>query len=94
MNVRYTEEALGEVADILDYIARNNPIAAYEISLAIEGTVAAIRQQPRLARVVYSGQVRAFPIGDYPYRIFYEVKLVEIVIRNVRHTRRRSLEGK
>ena len=94
MRVRYTEEALAEVADILNYIARDNPIAADEVSLAIEDTVAMIRGQPRLARVVYHGQVRAFPVGEYPYRIFYQAKPDEIVIRNVRHTRRqRPWEG-
>ena len=51
---------MAEVADILKYIARDNPIATNKVSLAIEDTVAMIRGQPQLARVVYHGQVRHF----------------------------------
>jgi plasmid stabilization system protein ParE len=94
MKIRYTDEAIGEVSDILAYIAKDNPTAAREVSLAIEDTVNLLRKQPRIARVVYHGQVRAFPIGNYPYRIFYQVTLTDIVIRNVLHTRRqRPWEG-
>jgi len=90
MTVHYTVTALGEIDDILEYVARDNPAAANEESLAIEDTVALIQRQPRIARVVYRGMVRAFPVGDYPYRIFYQAKPAEIVIRNVRHTRRQQ----
>jgi len=31
MTVRYTDTALGEIADILDHIARDNPTAANEV---------------------------------------------------------------
>jgi plasmid stabilization system protein ParE len=88
MTVRYTDTALGEIDDIMEYIARDNPVAANEVSPAIEDTVALIQGQPRMAHVVYRGMVRAFPVGDHPYRIFYQVKPAEIVIRNVRHARR------
>ena len=91
MTVRYTDAALAEIDDILEYIARDNPVAANEVSLAIENTVALIQGQPRMAHIVYRGMVRAFPVGDdHPYRIFYQVKPGEIVIRNVRHTRRQQ----
>jgi len=88
MNFRYTDEAIGEVSDILDYVAKDSPITADKISRAIERTVELLRRQPRIARIVYHGQVRAFPVEDYPYRIFFQIKPSEIVIRNVRHMRR------
>ena len=90
MTVRYTDTALGEIDDILEYIARDNPVAANEVSVAIEDTVALIQGQPRMAHVVYRGMVRVFPVGDHPYCIFYQVKPGEIVNRNVRHTRRQQ----
>jgi plasmid stabilization system protein ParE len=94
MNFQYTDEAIKEISDILDFIAKGNPVAANEVSLAIEGTVDLVRRQPMIARVVYHGQVRAFPVERFPYRIFYQIKSNEIVIRNVRHTRRqRPWEG-
>ena len=95
MNFRYTDEAIGEVSDILDYIAKDSPTAAVKTSVAIEHTVSLLCKQPRIARIVYHGQVRAFPVEDYPYRIFFQIKPSEIVIRNVRHMRRhRPWEGK
>ena len=94
MTVHYTDEAIGEVSDILGYIANENPDVSHEVSVAIQATVDLLRRQPMIARVVYHGQVRAFPVEKYPYRIFYQIRPNEIVIRNVRHTRRqRPWEG-
>jgi len=90
MTVRYTDTALEEISDILEYIARDNPTAANEVSLAIEGTIVLIQTQPRLAGIVYRGMVRALPVGDFPYRLFYQAIPAEIVIRNARHTRRQQ----
>jgi|ERR1019366_609377 plasmid stabilization system protein ParE len=89
MNFRYTNEAIGEVSDILDYIAKDSPTMADKISQAIEHTIDMLRRQPRIARIVYHGQVRAFPVEDYPYRIFFQIKSSELVVRNVRHMRQR-----
>jgi hypothetical protein len=48
-----------------------------------------------MAHVVYRGMVQAFPVSDHPYRISYQAKPAEIVIRNERHTRRQQpWEGK
>jgi toxin ParE1/3/4 len=90
MTIRYTDTALEEIAEILDYIARDNPMAADEVSLAIEHTIDLIRRHPRTAHVVHRGMVRAFPVDDYPYRIFYQAMPAEVVIRNVRHTSRQQ----
>jgi plasmid stabilization system protein ParE len=90
MAFRYTDTALREIGDSLNYIAGDSPTAANDVSQAIEDTIALLRRQPLMACVVYRRMVRAFPVGDYPYRVFYQAKSAEIVIRNVRYMRRRQ----
>jgi toxin ParE1/3/4 len=46
MRVRYTAPALAEIAEVIAYIAQDNPKAAGEISRAIERTVALISNHP------------------------------------------------
>jgi hypothetical protein len=46
-----------------------------------------LQKQPWMSRIVWHSQVRAFPVPGYPYRIFYQITSVEIVIRNIRHMR-------
>jgi len=88
MRIRFTETALEEVDDILSYIARHNPSAALEVSEAIVDAVAWINARPRASPVVYPGDVRAKPIGRFQYRIYYAIRGDELIIRNIRSTRR------
>ena len=88
MNVRYTDEAIGEISNALDYIAPDNPSSAHDVAAAIQQTIALLQAQPLIARIVYQDQVRAFPVDKYPYRIFFQIKARDMVIRNVRHMRR------
>jgi plasmid stabilization system protein ParE len=87
MKVRYTDESIDEASDILDYIAKDNFSAAHQVSVAIEDTVSLLQKQPWMSRIVSHGQVRAFPVAGYPYRIFYQITSTEIIIRNIRHMR-------
>jgi toxin ParE1/3/4 len=93
MKVRYTDESIAEVSDILDYIAKDNSSAARRVALAIEETVILLQKQPWMSRIVWHSQVRAFPVPGYPYRIFYQITSAEIIIRNVRHMRQQRPWG-
>lgn len=88
MRVRYTATAIAEIAEIISYIAQDNQKAAVEISRAIERTVALISNHPIAAPVVHGDNVHARRVGRYQYRVFYVVEKDELVIRNVRSTRR------
>jgi toxin ParE1/3/4 len=90
MKVRYTKTALAEIDEICSCIARDNPKAAAAIAAAIEKTVNRIAERPRSAPIAYEGQVRAKLVERYQYRIFYAVVGVELIIRNIRSTRRRQ----
>ena len=94
MKVLYTETALAEIDEICSYIARDNEKAAADIAAAIERAVAAIAKRPKSAPIVYEGKVQAKLVEKYQYRIFYEVEGREVIIRNVRSTKRqRPWEG-
>ena len=89
MKVRYTDTALAEIDEIISYIARDNPRAAADVAAAIEKTIASAARRPASAPVVYADDVRAKMVGRYQYRVFYAVRGDELLVRNVRSTRRR-----
>jgi toxin ParE1/3/4 len=94
MRVCYTDTALGEVDEICSYIARDDPSAASDVADAIERTVAGIAERPESAPVVHAGDVRARLVRGFQFRIFYVIEGRELIIRNVRRTKRsRPWEG-
>jgi toxin ParE1/3/4 len=90
MRIRFTATAFAEITDIRDYIAKDNPAAARAVVLRIEQVVAHIANFPHIARAIDETGVRMFPVGPFPYLIFYTLEGNEIIIRNVRHGRRRQ----
>jgi toxin ParE1/3/4 len=89
MNVYYTDTAIGEIYDILSYIAEDNPLAAEEVGAIMQATVARLADFPRLALETDVPDVRVAPILPYRYLIFYSIHDDSLVIRNVRHTARK-----
>jgi len=88
MRIRFTETALDEVEDILSYITQHNPSAAVKIADAITQAVARAAERPESSPVVYENNVRAKMVGRFQYRVYYSVRGDELIIRNVRSTRR------
>lgn len=60
MSFQYTDEAIRDVSDILDYIAKENPAAAHEVSQAIEVTVD-LQQRRKSATRVVRGRGKGIP---------------------------------
>ena len=88
MTVRYTLTALAEIEEICSYIAKDNERAAASVAAAIERAVAAIAKRPQSAPVVHEGRIHAKLVGRYQYRVFYEISGPDVIIRNVRSTKR------
>jgi len=88
MRIRFTETALAEIEEVLSYISERNPNAATEIADAIRRTVAWINARPQASPVVHSPDVRAKRVGRFQYRVYYELRGDDLIIRNVRSTRR------
>jgi toxin ParE1/3/4 len=89
MRVRWTEVAFAELHDIHSYIARDNPAAAKAVVLRIEQVVARLERFPHMARTTGASDIRVFPALPFPYLVFYTVEGEELIVRNVRHGRRR-----
>jgi toxin ParE1/3/4 len=88
MKVHYTDTALAEIDDILSYIAKDNPLAAEEVSAMMRVAIARLADYPRLAFETDVPGVRVVPVLPYRYLIFYSMQREQIVIRNVRHAAR------
>ena len=89
MKVRYMATALAEIDQIICYIATDNQSSAAAVADKINDSVVRISEHPKLAPVIYKGEVRAIVVGRFDYRIFYVVRGNELIIRNVRNVRRR-----
>jgi toxin ParE1/3/4 len=89
MKVRYTATSLIEIDQIFAYIAERNFQAAVVVRGRIEGTIAALGDNPKMAQLTDEAGVRRMPVRSSPYLIFYTVKGDEIVILHVRHGARR-----
>ena len=88
MRVRYTDEAIADVEEILLYIAERNPTAADVVSLAIERTADRIGSFPYSAQATDEPDVRMAPVGRFPYLLFYTVGRNEVWIIRIRHAAR------
>lgn len=92
MNVRFTETAYADLHEIHAYIARENPRAAAAVVARIEATSRQIGMFPEIGPRKYRS-VRIFPVGRFPYLIFYTVEGDEAVILTIRHSSRRPLSA-
>ena len=84
--MQYTETALAEIEDILSYIAKDNPLAAHEVSLVLRTAIDRLAHFPRMAIETDVSGVRVAPLLPYRYLIFFTVTRDCLVVRNVRHS--------
>lgn len=85
MIVRWLERAIVDLEDIADYIAMDNPDAALGILDRVEGSAAAIPDNPRLGRSGRVAGTRELIIAGTPYLIVYRIGLDTIDVLRVLH---------
>jgi len=89
----FTATVFAEINEIHDHIAKDNPTAAKAVILRVEQSLRASRGF-RSSPAQSIRQACVFPVGPFPYLVFYTVEADEVIIRNVRHGRRkRPSEG-
>lgn len=89
MRVIWAPRAVSRAAEIVDYIAADQPSAARRWVRELFAKTAAIRQQPRRGRKVPEldrDEVREILFGEY--RVIYRLDPKRIVVLTVRHGRR------
>lgn len=89
MPVRYSAPALREMSSIYRYIANDNPRAAADVAAAIEVAIDLLRHYSRKSRKTDRRSLRALPLSQYPYIIFYRIRSGELLIVHVLHGARR-----
>ena len=93
MRIRWTEPAATALDRIQDYIANENPRAAFEVALRIRIAVSQLKEHPKIGR---TGQIRGtyeLVIHDLPYIVPYRIKKNEVQILSVYHSSRKWPEA-
>jgi toxin ParE1/3/4 len=89
MSVRYTARALEQLAEIFDYIARDNPQAAHAVQARIKASIERLDDFPFAGRITERPGVRVLTVVRYPYRVFYSTfGTGEVIVLRILHAAR------
>ena len=89
MRIIWTEPAARALESIQDYIARDNPRAAWEVAQRVSQAANQLEEHPKMGR---AGRVRgtlALVIPGLPYSVPYRIKGGDIQILSVHHAARK-----
>jgi len=86
MRLRFTPQAILELAAIADYIHQRNPAAAVRVRAAILKSLANLKTYPSMGRRQSAPGVRKIVTRRYPYLVYYRVDADarEVVVLNIR----------
>ena len=94
MSLRFTPRARDDLREIMDYIAKDNPVGADRVGRAIFDACALIAARPYLGiRNARAAELRSRLVTRYPYRIHYFVEDADVWIVHIRHSARRPLDA-
>jgi Plasmid stabilization system protein len=89
MKVRFTESALEDIHAIREFLLSNYPSIVALVERQIRTVTDRISVWPESSpRVMDFPEVRATPLGRYPYRVFYKVTDEAVEIVHIHHTSR------
>lgn len=89
MEIIWTRQALYTLESIADYIAEENPVAAYDVTEAIRNTVMPLTDFPEMGRPGRIAGTRELSVSNLPYIIIYRIQSAVVEILEVFHTSRR-----
>ncbi len=93
MKIRYTPEALTNLAAIYEFLDERSPQAALRTKAAIQKVIAGLADFPDMGPATDIEGVRVLLAGRLPYWIFYRHRGGEIQVLHIRHTSRRAWQG-
>ncbi len=91
MQIEFRPRAVAQLAEIFEYIAKDNRTAATSVVSRIEAVIDLLGEHPRMGKLLGYGSIRVMPISDYPYLIYYRITRDRVLILRVRHGARRRL---
>ena len=90
MKLRFTRRAVQDLADIADYIRKQNPQAALRVRAAILESLQNLVLFPQVGRQQKVEGVRKLVTRRYPYLVYYtaDESAEEIIIITIQHPAR------
>lgn len=88
MAIRWTKRAVGNLESVLDYIARDNVLAAVKFRDFIVDKVAVLEDHPHMGRTCDVQGARELVIHEN-YIVVYRVRNETLEILRIRHARRK-----
>ena len=89
MRISWTEAALADLDEILDYTSVHSPTAVTPLLRRVDAVLARISSRPESARRVLNRTgVRIVPLIRYPFKIYYQIETDRILILHIHHTSR------
>lgn len=85
MQINWSEQALSEAENIVNYIAEDNVVAVLEMDDLIRNLVLILKQIPHAGRYGRVANTRELVI-HHNYIVVYEIGLDSITLLNVKHT--------
>lgn len=89
MRLRYAPRARSDLAELLAYIDERSPQGARNVKGALKKAIALIGRHPLIGRPSKIDETRVFPVGRYPYLIYWSIEAGEVWIVHIRHASRR-----
>ena len=83
--VRWTASAARDLAQIVDYIRKDNPRAARRVAQTVYQSVAALRHFPERGRVGLAEGTRELVFAPLPYIAVYEIVEDQVLVLRIRH---------
>jgi toxin ParE1/3/4 len=93
MNVRYTPRSQADIKAIYLYLHHRSPQAAVTVVAAIDRQIAQLAMHPFAGPPTSRPGVRGLTIIKYPYKAYYRIRTIDIVILHIRDTRRAPWRG-
>jgi len=90
MEVKWTKRALQNLTSVLDYIARDKPLAAAKFGSGARKKIAILQEHPHIGRTSDVPGVRELLIHEN-YIVVYRVRGDKLEILRFRHARRKPL---
>ena len=89
MDIIWSRRAIRAVENIADYIAQDDPQAAYNVTEAIRRSVLSLADFPQMGRTGRITGTREIVVTGLPYFIPYRIRGNRVEILDVIHTSRR-----
>ena len=86
MSIRWTEGAVGNLEQVEEYIAKDNPPAAVATVNKIIDTAQMLTDYPTIGKRGRERGTRELVVAGLPYIVIYTVQRDELIILRVLHT--------